>query len=664
MDFFESQAKAKRLTGIVILFFALGVAWVVFMVTLSMAFLLSVLFMIISFSHSSGPSSGEVHIELWLGVIVGATTLFILLGSWFKIRQLKKGGGMAIAEMLGGVPINTSTMDPLQRKLLNVVEEMAIASGVTVPLVYLLPKEEGINAFAAGYDAFSPVIGVTRGAVELLARDELQGVIGHEFSHILNGDMRLNIRLMGLIHGITMIGHTGQLLFWAAVGGKRGTSHPTQERGGVALLMLPAMLLMIIGYGGTFFGNLIKAAVSRQREYLADASSAQFTRYPQGLASALMKIGGFKQGSTMRSENAALASHMFFGQGLEMLFSNILSTHPPLVKRIKRLDPAWEVEFAVVDDNTKRQVLEQARAEISGLAAETRPVARPKAPDQEGYLTAGSPPPDQNQVYVDYARQLIRGLPQELLDAARRPEKARAVVFALLLNHGKKDRQKMLDILLDNTDLDTYDLADDLFRLMDQVKPEARLPLLDLAIPALRQLPAEAYPVFRRNLAALIKVDNKLDLFEWTLTRIVLRHLDSHYKPSRPPECDLFELERVSRECRVLLSAVVRSGKTGQQATANAFAAGMKTMGLDNAEPSPLPPNESGLIHVDHALKSLSRLAPPQKRQLLAGLAACIEADQEVTLEEGELLRAVADSLGCPMPPLLPGQPLGQSCRT
>ncbi len=260
------------------------------------------------------------------------TLAVVICGSLYQTAALAKGGS-AVAESLGGRPIGVDTTDPDERRLRNVVEEMALASGVPVPSVYVL-EDEGINAFAAGHTPEDAAVAVTHGCMVLLNRDELQGIIGHEFSHILNGDMRLNIRLMGILFGILCLAVIGRLLLYP--GGRSG-----RDKNPVMLL---GIALIVIGAIGVFFGRLIQAALSRQRELLADASSVQFTRNPAGLSGALQKIG--LAGSRIASPHAGEASHMFFENGLSIPFLSMLATHPPLGERIRAIDPGWNGVFS------------------------------------------------------------------------------------------------------------------------------------------------------------------------------------------------------------------------------------------------------------------------------------------------------------------------------
>ncbi|MEC9372805.1 MAG: M48 family metallopeptidase, partial [Planctomycetota bacterium] len=343
MNFFEHQDAARKRTGRLVALFILGVAGVFVATYLVVAG-------VVLWMQSRG-DDGEVALRSLLDwrllAGVGAAVFFIIGGgSLFKVAQLRSGGGSYVARHLGGRLLDRNTNDPLERRILNVVDEMAIASGTPSPPVFFMDREEGINAFAAGYSPKDAVIGVTRGCAEQLSRDELQGVMAHEFSHIFNGDMRLNIRLIGLLNGILIVGAIGYFILRSAVytGGARRRSSDDKGGGVIAILALGAGLALI-GAIGTFFGSLIKAAVSRQREFLADASAVQFTRNPDGIADALSRIGGLSKRARIDNPNAPEASHMFFGQAVTSGFAGMFATHPPLPQRIKRITPSWDGTF-------------------------------------------------------------------------------------------------------------------------------------------------------------------------------------------------------------------------------------------------------------------------------------------------------------------------------
>jgi len=329
MDFFEQQEKARRSSKVLVVYFVMAVACII----ASVYFASLLIFHGTQTQQQLGAPIPELVLwdpKLFLYVAVG-TLGVVVLGSLYKTAALSKGGS-AVAESLGGRLVNPNTTNPDERKLRNVVEEMAIASGVAVPKVYVLDDESGINAFAAGHAQGDAAIGVTLGCMTLLNRDELQGVIGHEFSHILNGDMRMNLRLMGVVFGIVCLAVIGRVLIFTR-GGK-----------GKNPLMLLGLALIVIGAIGAFFGRLIQAALSRQREFLADASAVQFTRNAAGLSMALQKIG--RTGSRVESAHAGEAAHMFFENGLGKPFLGMLATHPAIEERIRAIDPAWDERFS------------------------------------------------------------------------------------------------------------------------------------------------------------------------------------------------------------------------------------------------------------------------------------------------------------------------------
>lgn len=329
VNFFEHQQQAKRNTTLLVVLFTIA-----FCILIGLTALLTAA--VVGGIELEQNDTFQIHWQP-VATTVAIVATGILLTMLFKWSQLRPGGHV-VAEHLGGVRIHPDTQDPVERRVLNVVEEMAIAANMPVPSVYILPDEQGINAFAAGYETKDAVIGLTRGAIETFTREQLQAVVAHEFSHILNGDMRLNIRLIAALAGILVIAHCGRLLLHA--GGSRSRSSRDQQN----LLPLLGLALMVLGFTGVLFGNLIKAAVSRQREYLADAAAVQFTRNPEALGTALQQIGARQHGSKIAHKNADEAAHLFFGQALSSWFT-LTATHPPLHKRIKRVMPHWDGRY-------------------------------------------------------------------------------------------------------------------------------------------------------------------------------------------------------------------------------------------------------------------------------------------------------------------------------
>ena len=436
MDFFQNQEVARKKTGLLIVYFLLAVILIILTVYVAIAAVLRL-------AEPGDQSGAELTLSaLWdpqlFGAVAVGTAALISGGSLYKIASLS-GGGHTVAELLGGRLLHPQTTDPDERRILNVVEEMAIAAGTPVPPVYLLEQEDGINAFAAGHSPNDAVVAVTRGCVRTLSRDELQGVVAHEFSHILNGDMRLNLRLMGVLFGILLIGLAGYILLRSSSGGTVRLGARDDDRRGANPLPLIGLALYVIGYVGVFFANLIKAAVSRQREFLADASAVQFTRNPDGIAGALKKIGALAEGSTIREPRAEEASHMFFGNlgGAGQLFG-LLSTHPPLAERIRRIDPSFDGDFSKVQ-------LEPPGDPAPAGAAAARP---PRAGSfsfnpAEAVARVGTIAAPQ----LLYAGRLLEDLPRTLSQQVQDPLGAQATVFALLLDPGDAVRQQQLSWL-------------------------------------------------------------------------------------------------------------------------------------------------------------------------------------------------------------------------
>jgi Zn-dependent protease with chaperone function len=652
MDFFEHQDQARKSTGRLILLFAAAIVGIV----LSTYALVMAIFVM---GRQKMAESGEVIEAIsWfqpelLGIVALVTLAVVGFGSMYKVAQLS-GGGQIIAESLSGRQLSPDTTDLIERKVLNVVEEMAIASGTPVPPVYFLENEPGINAFAAGFSPEDAVIGITRGCAEQLSRDQLQGVVAHEFSHILNGDMRLNIRLIGIIHGILVVGLIGYFVMrMAFYSGATRSRSSNDKNSGMPLIAL-GVGLMLIGFIGTLFGNLIKAMISRQREFLADASAVQFTRNPEGIGGALKKIGGFDEGSALESPNAPEASHMFFSMGIKSGLNAMFATHPPLDERISRIDREWEFEKGDIKAQAAASTATASTAGASGFAGgSTAASSAPSLLSAESAVASIGQP---TEAHVAHAHELIAAIPAALVDAARQPYDARAVVYALLLDDDDAIRREQLERLFAHADQGVFGETQRLHPTIEPLPSKLRLPLIDLAIPALRALSPSQYTAFRENVDVLVKADKKIDLFEWVLQKIVLRHLEPHFTRARPPRATIHQLGVVEDAVAVLLSALSYVGARDADAAGEAFGIGADQAGLNNLKQRPM--EGVGLGSLDDALDQLAKLMPPAKRTLIQAAAATVAADGKITTSEAELLRAVADTLACPMPPLLSGNGL------
>ncbi|MFC1489409.1 M48 family metallopeptidase, partial [Thermodesulfobacteriota bacterium] len=580
------------------------------------------------------------HPSIFFYVVAGVTTV-VLIGSLYKIIVLSKGGEK-VAEMLGGKPVDPNTRDPDKRRLLNVVEEMAIASGVTVPRVYVLEHEQGINAFAAGITPGNAVVAVTSACMKRLDRDELQGVVAHEFSHILNGDMRLNIRLIGIINGILIIAIIGRAILRGASSG-RSRSSSTKGSGGMASLAL-GLSLIIVGYIGVLFGKLIKSAVSRQREFLADAAAVQFTRNPSGLAGALKKIAELKAGSRIGDRHAEEASHLFFSNGLSKAFLQLLSTHPPIMERIRRIDSRF-IEMPAGEMAGQKETV-QAPAEEEYLSFQAKPGLWP----DELISRVGNPQPE----HLAISKKILSDLPPLLSEAAHEPFGARALVYCLLMNSEKEVRDNQIRRLESHADPYVMRQTRMLLPVVDTLGRGYRLPLMDIAIPSLKNLSVKQYEAFSKNVKHLMEADKRVTLFEYVIQRMVTCHLDPLFRGKKPPRVKYRDYDQVQVECRELLSILAWQGNKDASAADKAFNQGMEEFASKTFF-SMLPQEKCNLRLLDRTLETLSGASPKLKKQILNGSVQCISADRMITAREAELIRAVADSLDCPIPPILPG---------
>ncbi len=647
-DFFQRQSDARRNTKWLVVMFVLAVIGIVGTTMLVTAIAVSSMQ-----DRADWRRGGARHAPFpWQApVAAGAASLALIAGgSTYKIAQLA-GGGTVVAERLGGRRVYPNTIDPTERRLLNVVEEMALASGVPVPAVFLLGHERGINAFAAGHSPSDAVVAVTRGCAQQLTRDQLQGVVAHEFSHILNGDMRLDLRLMGVLYGILLIGLAGRELLRVVAYGGRGSS--SKRGNGVLYLLAIGLALMVIGFLGLLFGNLIKAAVSRQREFLADASAVQFTRNPEGIAGALKRIGAAVFGSKLISPRAAEASHMYFAEGISSLFA----THPPLDVRIRRIDPQWDGKYpvAIAADAVVGVEAEGAEGFVAGAAASKADVYDKPVPLRT-VQHAVQQVADPTDIHRQYVQQLLAAIPQPLIDAAHEPYGARALIFALLLDGNADVRAAQLGALQKATDPQVFELTLRLATAANQLDVRGALPLVDMALPALRALSVAQYNEFTNCFLQLVKADHRINLFEWTLHHILLRHLRSQFEPVRPPQIAYYGFQRLGEQCSVLLSALARASQQDDDA---AFAAGARQ--IPETTMRLLPRDACTLSSLDQALQDLAQVAPKQRARLVNACAACVCADSTVNVAECELLRAVCDTLNCPMPPLVAGQEVSPS---
>jgi len=646
VDFFTHQDRARRKTGQLVGLFVLAVILILLAVNAAVggAWLL---FGAKATTQGLAESGARGIDPALVGIVTLATLAVIGLGTLYRMLQLSRGG-RAVAELVGARPLDPSTGEPAERRLLNVVEEMSIASGVPVPAVYVMDDEQGINAFAAGFSPTEAVIAVTRGTLDSLNRDELQGVIAHEFSHIFNGDMRINIRLLGVLNGILIIGAIGlHVLRGLGRGGVRVRSSGRGGGGaGVALVALVAVALAVIGYIGLFFGRLIKAAVSRQREFLADASAVQFTRNPSGIAGALNKIRLHTGGALVADRHAEELSHMFFGQAMRLrLFSHLLATHPPLEERIRRIDPSFDMKSTEPAEPRPAAAVEAVPEASSGLSAGGGASAPSEAVDSVGN-------PDVR--HATYAAALHALIPDEVLDRVRREDGARAAVCALLLSSEAKIRNAQLEILRHRETGGFADQAEAVAGALEPIGPRVRLPLLDLATPALRRLAAHRRSSLLETVNTLIAADGKVSLGEYLLQLLLALRLDESAERAEPVRFKI--LDPVLPDCALLLSLLAQVGNRNDSDAESAFARGTQMLGINGATPPQRGFHRIG--DLNRALRRLRGLSFALRKRVVAACSETVLADGRATDAETEFLRAACEFIDCPMPPLLPADPI------
>jgi len=655
MNFFEHQQRARQRTTLAVLLFMVATLAVVAATDIMVLGVLAFL--------NTDPYAPPSAYFSWIGTHPRALlwsslcTAGLVAGASFYRMATLASGGSAVAQSLGGTLLDAGTRDPLRRQLINVVEETAIAAGVPAPQVYVLESEGGINAFAAGFSTSDAVIAVTRGTLEALTRDELQGVIAHEFSHILNGDMRLNMRLIGVSFGILVIALTGRMLL-------RGLAHSRGSSGknegqflflGLAL----GVMLVAIGYIGVLFTRMIKSAVSRDREFLADASAVQFTRNPHGIAGALKKIAVSPLRATLTSAESEEIGHMLIAER-SGLFDALFASHPPILDRIRTLEPSFDPAE-----------LEHIRLVpmVSGV-----PPAPPPAPlSQAAHVallplsviaTIGNP----GTAQLTAAAQRRSDIPPALREAAHSPQDALTVVLAVVLSQDALTRERQIAHLHTRIKLapDAFARIEALASQGASLAPALRLPLLEIAFPALRQRPPEQLRALVILVDELLRMDGRVSVLDYALGRLLRVQISEALTPrAARPRQPALKLHVLQSETQTLFAVMAQAGHDDERSARAAFDAGIrqlfpmtppeytdKTNGAERSRATSFTPQSDWIVTLDRALTRLDFLPPDIKQALIESLVLTVAHDRQVTLGEAELLRVVCASLHCPLPPL------------
>lgn len=620
MNFYEQQSQAQRKTWVLVGLFIAAVIAIIVLATLCIILSTSGLQFL---SASSVPPDVLANTD-WSIFIKTAfgTVLVIAIVVLFKRLQISQGGH-TIAEMLGGRPVQPDTSNPYEKRLLNVVEEMAIAAGLPTPPVYVM-NETTINAFAAGFAENDAVIGVTRGTLERLSREQLQGVVAHEFSHILHGDMRLNLHLITTLSGIIFLTQAGKFVLYSS-------SRTRSRNQGVAVVFVLGLGLIVIGAVGSLFGNMIKSAVSRQREFLADASAVQYTRNPEGVAGALKVIAGSGAGSGLGTPRAEECSHLFFGDAIHFRALNLFSTHPPLDTRIKRIQPNWNGEYLAGKPllQTEKPEIPQPYQNKVGNLADTI--------QNTGIL---------DPLMVAIAHTLMESLPSPVYQATQQPASAYALMLALRLDEDEEIKQKQLSHLAT-----TPKMAAEVKRisvLTKDIAPEQILPLIEISMPALKRQSTEQYKQLKQQLTQFIMADQTSEHKEWLHFRLLAHYLDQHFLPKKRLRRSYHAFNQIKQPCVLILSLLANEGQYTTEQSDEAFTHGINTLKLTNEKR--ISAEEIELTDVNRALETLEYMVPLLKEQFLTACANCLQANQSMQITGWDFLRVVAACLGCPMP--------------
>jgi len=656
MDFFERQRHVRAASKRMVVLFILAVLGITAMVNLP--------FIAAAEFKQRGTVTPERLIEL-SATVSSAVLLLITAVTIVRMLMLRQGGGVKVAESLGAVRVPDMPTDLALKRYRNVVEEIAIASSTPVPVLYYLPNDAGINAFAAGYTPADAAVCVTQGSLDRLNRDELQGVIAHEFSHIVNGDMRLSIRLIGVLAGITALAVIGRtVMYW-------GSSDDDDDGGfGIALAVL-GLVLVAAGWIGVFFGRLIKAAVGRQRESLADASAVQFTRQTAGLTGALKKIGGLEAGSVLRSPKTENVSHMLFGEGVKRLsgfsFSSLYATHPPLIKRIQALEPDFTpTNLEQLREHWRFQppngLEEDARMGLAAAPAQQAPRVQQAAPAQQAAAAQQAPPRRPgareytaavgNPTAASYQAgvRIRKQIPQNLADLARNPATAVPLIYGLIFDRNQQVRQAQHGIV---AKYHGKQMADDSWRCAAELvnlDPSLRLPLASIAFPALRGRPDADARVVTSVLGELINADGQIDIFEYCLGTLVFVGLHEAVTSGSPWKSRRQSLASAQSAVCCLIAVLAQTGNSDPRVAATAFQAGIAV-----AYPQARIPFQpvQGVLALEQVWPVIDGLEGNDKATLVTAVVTTVTADRVVTEAESELLRTVCGVLHCPVPPVI-----------
>jgi Zn-dependent protease with chaperone function len=645
MDFFAQQDAARRNTRLLVVLFLIAVALLILLTN-------AVVTLFLYFNELTPPDLAANSQDMarnffaffslerfgWISMGMSATVAMVVFLKWIQLAT----GGKAVAENMGAVRILPQSRDRDEVRCLNVVEEMALAANMPVPPVYVLNGERGINAFAAGISPADAVVTVTRGTLVQLKRHELQGVIAHEFSHILNGDMRLNIRLAALLKGITFIGDVGHFMLRHSNRVRSGVS--ARSGGSLPVLPILGLILCILGWLGSLTAGFIKAAISRQKEYLADASAVQYTRSNEGIGDALKVIGGYIPGTLVHAARATEMSHIFFGR-IEHSLWQVFSTHPPLQERIRRVDPAWNGQYI---ERKPRHYQEQptrpghGEIGVGRAAVVTAAIASALAQDiLEETDEQFGPSPEE----LEQERATQQEIPLVFVQHSHEPLGAQALVFALLLDKPTEQVSAQLEIIRQTNVRGLPELVNTLAPGVRELGAPRRLPLLEMCLPALKAMSAPQYRVFKNAMLSVIRADQRTELYEWCLFQLVRHYLDPEFVRVKPYRARYRRLQKVADHLRVVLSVLAHEGQTD---TDTVFRQAADELGFNDM--AILPREQASVAAFSQAVHELAHCYPLLQPRILKAMVLAASVNGELCPVECEIIASMAAFMDCPAP--------------
>jgi Zn-dependent protease with chaperone function/uncharacterized tellurite resistance protein B-like protein len=647
MDFFTLQDKAKKQTRFLIFLFIVAVAAIVFTTNLIFYFAIS--------TQTSMPSS----ISQWLSqpywlYVTGGTLILIIGTSLWRSWQLKSTPD-AIAKMVNATQVLLSSKEKQERVLINVVEEMSIASGMPIPKLFIMKQEQGINAFVAGLDTSQVTLVVTQGLLDNLNRQELQGVIAHEYSHVFHGDMRINVRLIGILAGILVIGQLGGLLLrsggYRHAFGRSSNNKSSNNAGGIIFI---GVGLFAIGYIGLFFGRMIKAAISRQREFLADASAVQYTRDKEGIASALNKISMHQNHSLLSSAKAEEMSHMCFGESVKQSFSSLLATHPPISERIKAVNPGFSMRQKYQNNSTKQANNESRdhnqNSSYSNLddaivgshfiqsSSENLPKTISDPIDSARIISSiGDVSPQQ----VLLAKALVNSIPKQLLSIAH-GESDQTESYSLVIALLKISQNNTIASDKTNRYAMSHNAFQELTNQLAQLNFQQQHCLLDMSLARIEQLSSADNKAFVADLARMVAGDHQISQTEFMIyASAVKRALPAKNKKI------IHRFKLVGNEVRLFFNLLFQQSHLEFNAKQSQFDRQMKLFGIETSKLKEFTLNISIL---SQALNNIAQLNPMLKKDFIQACIDVVKNDDEISQTEYELLRILGAYLDSPFP--------------